>query len=63
MEAWARANHIELDKSVHFDSKFFEELVALRFNPGGPVVHYQSAARGMSMLACRSMSARSVVAR
>ena len=57
MESWARANHIELDKSIHLDSKFFEDLVALRFNPGGPVVQYQSAARGMSMLACRSVSA------
>jgi hypothetical protein len=57
MDAWARTHHIELDKSTHFDSKFFEDLVALRFNPGGPVVQYISAARGMSMLACRSMSA------
>jgi len=57
MDTWARANHIELDKSTHFDSKFFEDLVALRFNLGGPVVHYQSAARGMSMLACRSVFA------
>ena len=57
MESWARAHHIELDQSIHLDSKFFEDLVALRFNPGGPVVQYQSAARGMSMLACRSVSA------
>jgi hypothetical protein len=57
MELWARANHIELDKSIHLDSTYFEDLVALRFNPGGPVVQYQSAARGMSMLACRSVSA------
>jgi hypothetical protein len=57
MEAWARTNHIEVDKSIHLDSKFFDDLVALRFNPGGPVVQYQSAARGMSMLACRAVSA------
>ncbi len=57
MEMWARTNHIEVDKSIHLDSKFFDDLVALRFNPGGPVVQYQSAARGMSMLACRSVSA------
>ncbi len=57
METWARTNHIEVDKSIHLDSKFFNNLVALRFNPGGPVVQYQLAARGMSMLACRSVSA------
>jgi len=57
MESWARVNHIELDKSIHLDSKFFNDLVALRFNPGGQVVQYQSAARGMSMLACQSVSA------
>ncbi len=57
MKSWARTNHIELDKSIHFDSKFFDDLVALQFNPGGPVVQYQSAGRGMSMLACRSVSA------
>jgi len=57
METWARANHIEMDKSIYLDAKFFDDLVALRFNPGGPVVQYQSAARGMSMLACRSVSA------
>ena len=57
METWAHANHIEVDKSIHLDSKFFDDLVALRFNPGGPVVQYQSAARGMSMLACRAVSA------
>ena len=57
MEAWARTNHIEVDKSIYLDTKFLDNLVALRFNPGGPVVQYQSAARGMSMLACRSVSA------
>ncbi len=57
MEAWARTNHIEVDKSIHLDAKFFDDLVALRFNPGGPVVQYQSAAWGMSMLACHSVSA------
>jgi hypothetical protein len=57
METWAHANHIEVDKSIHLDLKFFDDLVALRFNPGGPVCQYQSAARGMSMLACHSVSA------
>ena len=37
--------------------KFFEDLVALQFNPGGPVAQFHSVAQGMSMLACRSLTA------
>jgi hypothetical protein len=55
--AWCRANHIERDKSIYLPTKFFEYLVALRFNPGGPVAQYSSVAKGMSMLACRSVTA------
>jgi hypothetical protein len=32
--------------------KFFEDLVALHFNPGGPVAQFHLVAWGMSMLAC-----------
>jgi hypothetical protein len=35
-ESWCRVNHIERYKSIYLPSKFFEELVALCFNPGGP---------------------------
>ncbi len=54
-ESWCRANHIERDKSIYLPSKFFEELVALHFNPGGLVVQYSSVAKGILMLACRPM--------
>ena len=47
---------LDRDKSIFFEAKFFEDLVALRFNPGGPVVQYHSLARGMLMLACRSLT-------
>ena len=50
IEAWCRSRHIERDKSIYLTAKFFEDLVALRFNPGGPVAQYESAARGISML-------------
>ena len=39
------------------EAKFFEDLVALCFNPGGPVAQFHSVARGMSMLACHSLTA------
>ena len=34
-----------------------EDLLALRFNPGGPVAQFHSVAWGMSMLACRLLTA------
>ena len=57
IESWCRSRHIERDKSIYFTAKFFKDLVALHFNPGGPVAQYESAARGISMLACRSLTA------
>ncbi len=54
---WCRANHIEWDKSIHLPSNFFEELVALRFNPGGPVAQYSLVGKGMSMMVCRLVTA------
>jgi hypothetical protein len=40
VKSWCRSHHIDRNKSIFLDSKFFEDLVALRFNPGGPVVQY-----------------------
>jgi len=57
LEQWCRSHHIDHDKSIYLKAKFFEDLVALRFNPGGPVAQYHSVAQGMSMLACRLLSA------
>jgi hypothetical protein len=52
IEAWCRTRHIERDKSIYLTTKFFDDLVALRFNTRGPVVQYKPATRGISMLAC-----------
>ena len=57
LELWCRSHHIDCDKSIFLEAKFFEDLVALRFNPEGPVAQYHSVARGMSMLACRLLTA------
>ncbi len=56
INSWCRAHHIDRDKSIFLEAKFFEDLELLRFNPGGPVAQYHSAARGMSILACRSLT-------
>ncbi len=52
IESWCRAHHIDRNKSLFLEAKFFEDLVALHFNPGGPVAQFHLVARGMSMLAC-----------
>ncbi len=57
IELWCCTHHIDRDKLIFLDLKFFEDLVALRFNLGGPVAQYQLAVWGMSMLACRSLTA------
>ncbi len=57
IKSWCRSQHIDRDKSIFLDSKFFEDLVDLWFNPGGPMAQYQLAAQGISMLVCRSLTA------
>jgi hypothetical protein len=57
VNSWCHSHHIERDKSIFLDAKFFEDIVALCVNPGGPVAQYQSAAQGMLMLACRLLTA------
>jgi hypothetical protein len=36
IKSWCHLHHIDKDKSIFHDSKFFKDLVALRFNSGGP---------------------------
>jgi hypothetical protein len=48
LELWCRSHHIDRDKSIFLEAKFFEDLVALRFNPGGPVVQYALTLLGYS---------------
>jgi hypothetical protein len=52
IESWCCTRHIKRDKSIYLTAKFFDNLVAMQFNLGGPVVQYNSVARGISMLAC-----------
>jgi hypothetical protein len=44
VDAWCRSHHIDRDKSIFLESKIFKDLVALRFNSGGPVAQYQLVA-------------------
>ncbi len=49
---WCRRRNIERDKAIFLKQSFFDDLVKLRFNPGGPVVQYDSVDKGISMLVC-----------
>jgi hypothetical protein len=44
VDAWCCSHHIDRDKSIFLEEFFFEDLVALRFNPGGTVAQYQLVA-------------------
>jgi hypothetical protein len=57
INSWCRSHHINRDKAIFLKAEFFEDLVALCFNPGGPVAQFHSVARGKLMLACRSLTA------
>jgi hypothetical protein len=35
IKSWCRTWHIEWDKSIYLKAKSFDDLVAMRFNPGG----------------------------
>jgi hypothetical protein len=57
VDAWCHSHHIDRDISNFLEAKNFKDLVALGFNPGGPVAQYQSVVQGMSMLACCLLTA------
>jgi hypothetical protein len=57
IKSWCHTCHIKWDKSIYLTAKFFDDLVALWFIPGGSVTQYNSVGRGISMLARRSLMA------
>ncbi len=52
IKMWCRKRSIEQDKSIFLKQSFFDDLVKLRFNPGGPIAQHDSVNRGISMLVC-----------
>jgi hypothetical protein len=44
IDLWCCSHHIDRNKSIFLEAKFFEDLVALHFKPGGPVAQYHSVA-------------------
>ncbi len=60
LTSWCRTHNMEQDKSIFLKQQFLDDLVKLRFNPGGRVAQYDSADKGVSMLVCRSLTALEV---
>ena len=50
MMYWAKTNSIEIDAAVLFVNLSIENMVKIKFNPGGPVAMYESAEIGISPL-------------
>jgi hypothetical protein len=53
MMDWAYDCRITIDTSVFLDVETVKAIVDLKFNPGEGVAHLNSAAKGISILACR----------
>ncbi len=54
MTDWAYNRHIQIDTGVFLDVDVVKAIVDLKFNPGEGVAHLNSAAKGLSILACRA---------
>jgi hypothetical protein len=54
MTDWAYDRRIQIDTGVFLDVDLVKAIVDLKFNPGEGVAHLNSAAKGLSILACRA---------
>jgi hypothetical protein len=54
MSLWARNNGVTINRGVYFTKPAIEDIVNLRFNPGGSAAYYATAEKGISILLCRS---------
>ena len=54
MNDWSYQRRIPIDTGVFLDVDLVKAIVKLKFNPGEGVAHLNSAAKGLSILACRA---------
>jgi len=52
MEGWAKSKGIAIHEGFHLSKTVVDDLVDIKFNPGGAVVVYDSAEMGISPLLC-----------
>lgn len=54
MNRWASTNGVSCNKGLFLSKAAIEDIVNLRFNPGGSVAYYATAEKGISILLCCS---------
>jgi len=54
MQKWAAKWGVTITRGIHLPKIAIEDIVHLRFNPGGSVAYYASADKGISLLLCRN---------
>ena len=57
---WARntkPDQVQIDRGLYIPSPAIKDILALRFNPGGPTAEVATADQGLSILICRPLTA------
>ncbi len=54
MNQWARNAGVTINRGMYLTKVAIDDIVNLRFNPGGSSAYYASAEKGISILLCRS---------
>jgi len=54
MQLWARNSGVSINRGVFLSKIAVDDIVNLRFNPGGSAAYYSTAEKGISILLCRS---------
>jgi hypothetical protein len=60
MTLWARTakpDQVNIDRGLYFPNTVMKDILALRFNPGGPTAEVATAHQGLSILVCRPLNA------
>ena len=54
MHVWARQWGVSINKGIFFSKLALDNIVNLRFNPGGGAAYFETAEKGISILLCQS---------
>ena len=60
MKTWAnnaKPDQVMIDRGLYFTTQTMKDILALRFNPGGPMAEVATAGQGLSILTCRPLTA------
>ncbi len=54
MNTWARNTGVTINRGMYLSKVAIDDIITLRFNPGGSAAYYSTAEKGISILLCRS---------